>query len=147
MTSVSRIIPALLIIALRPAFAWADDQKPGFTPAGHTTDSLTTIRNRVTNGNAVLLDVREQPEWDAGHLKLARLLPLSIVREGDLTQAKKNLLPKGKPIYCHCRSGGRVLAVSKLLRAKGFDIRPLKAGYRELLKSGFEEAVSDGVTE
>ena len=114
---------------------------PTFTQAGHTTDTLDVVRQRLKDRKAVLLDVREQEEWDAGHLKSAKLVPLSVVQTGKLTKNMQKNLPMDKPVYCHCRSGGRVLLVSKLLRAKGYDIRPLKAGYETLLTSGFEKAV------
>ena len=42
----------------------------------HTKDSLDTIKARLVDKKAVLIDVREQLEWDAGHLKDAKLLPL-----------------------------------------------------------------------
>jgi len=112
-----------------------------FTQAGHTTDALDVVRQRLKDKKAVLLDVREKAEWDAGHLKSAKLVPLSVVRTEKLTKEMQKNLPKDKPVYCHCRSGGRVLFVSKLLRAKGYDIRPLKAGYETLLTNGFEKAV------
>ena len=51
-----------------------------------------------------------------------------------------NLLPMDKIIYCHCRSGGRVLMATSILEKLGYDIRPLKAGYSELLMGGFRAA-------
>lgn len=110
------------------------------TKSGHTVDKLPVVKKRVVDGKAVLLDVREQREWDAGHLKSSHLLPLSVLRKGRLTVAQKKLLKKDKPIYCHCRSGGRVLAVANILKAQGYDIRPLKAGYADLVKAGFPKA-------
>ena len=134
-SGVAALICGLMICS--PSFA---DDKPTFTRDGHTTDSLSKVRKQLKAGKATLLDVREQNEWDEGHLKSARLLPLSILREGKLSEKQKKLLPKDAPIYCHCRSGGRVLAVAKILKAKGIDIRPLKSGYADLVKAGFEKA-------
>lgn len=111
-----------------------------FTAAGHTKDTLKVVQKRVKDKQAILLDVREKPEWEDGHLKHAKSLPMSVVRSGKLSKAQKKLLPKGKPIYLHCFSGGRVLAVSKMLKDKGYDIRPLKAGYPALVEAGFEKA-------
>jgi phage shock protein E len=132
----------LLPVALLFLFAAAGTaaEKPTFTKAGHTTDSVVMVKKQLIANKAVLLDVREESEWKNGHLKDAQLLPLSIIREGRLTADQKKLLPKDKPVYCHCASGGRVLTVSKILRAKGYDIRPLKAGFVDLVKNGFKEA-------
>ncbi len=44
--------------------------------AEHTKDSLDTVKKRLKNEKAVLIDVRELSEWDAGHLKDAKLVPL-----------------------------------------------------------------------
>ena len=119
----------------------ADDSTAKFTEAGHTVDTLGTVKKRITAKEAVLIDVRERDEWDAGHLKQAKLVPMSVVKADQLTEKMKKSLPKDKPIYCHCRSGNRVLKVSKLLRAQGYDVRPLKAGYADLVKAGFEGAI------
>ena len=114
------------------------------TQQGHTVDSLGTVRELIADGTAILIDVREQNEWDAGHLADATLVPLSQINSswklGRNDWIKKRLkLPEDKIIYCHCRSGGRVLQVTKLLEPLGYDIRPLKSGYADLRKAGFED--------
>jgi phage shock protein E len=104
----------------------------------HTTDTLDQVKTAVSGGTAVLVDVREQDEWDRGHLKSASLLPLSLLKkEGAEIPAT---LPKGKPIYLHCKSGGRCLKAAEILKAKGYDVRPLAAGYNQLVTDGFEKA-------
>ena len=104
----------------------------------HTTDSLAQVKTSVAAGKAVIVDVREQAEWDNGHLKVATLVPLSLLsKEGAEVPAS---LPKDKPIYLHCRSGGRCLVAGQILKAKGYDVRPLEAGYGQLVKEGFEKA-------
>ena len=139
MTTVRSHWIAVALLLFLPAVCEGQD-KPTFTKSGHTTDDLKKVQTSLKKGTAVLLDVRELNEWKAGHLKQANLLPLSIIRKGKLTDKQKKLLRKDKPVYCHCRSGGRVLAVSKILRSRGYDIRPLKAGYTDLLQAGFEKA-------
>ena len=46
-------------------------------------------------------------------------------------------LPKGSVVYCHCASGHRCLSGGEALRNLGYDARPLKPGYRALVKAGF----------
>ncbi|MGI9475040.1 MAG: rhodanese-like domain-containing protein [Rubripirellula sp.] len=109
----------------------------------HTADPLPRVLERVNGKKAILLDVREQSEWDAGHLRHAVLLPLSDLKklkQNPDMQAKVKKLSKDKILYCHCKAGGRVLAATPILRSLGYDIRPLKAGYGDLLKAGFEKA-------
>ena len=104
----------------------------------HTTDTLAQVKSGVAAGSAVLLDVREQEEWDAGHLKSASLAPLSAL--GKTGAVMPATLPKDKPIYIHCKAGGRCLKAAEILKANGYDARPLAAGYGQLVKEGFEKA-------
>ena len=111
-------------------------------PTEHTKDSLETIQERLANNEAILLDVREQDEWDLGHLKAAMLAPLSVLEEGEGDAGFANIvgkLSREKIIYCHCVSGGRVMPASKILHQQGYDVRPLKPGYDDLVEAGFED--------
>ncbi|HEY4311573.1 MAG TPA: rhodanese-like domain-containing protein [Pirellulales bacterium] len=111
----------------------------------HTKDSLDTVKHQVEEKKAVLLDVREQKEWDAGHVQGAVLVPL-----GDLAKKSKDpafladlekKLPKNKTVYCHCAKGGRALIGAETLEKLGYkDVRPLKPGYKDLIDSGFPKA-------
>jgi rhodanese-related sulfurtransferase len=130
----------LLAVALVCIQVYADDP-PAAEPAAQeepqpTKDSLETVKNNLELKKAILVDVREQDEWDEGHLKPARLIPLSKIQEG----LKPDALPKDKIIYLHCRSGRRSLIAQELLKKEGYDVRSLKQGYEELLKAGFEKA-------
>lgn len=109
-------------------------------PISHTKDSLDKVKTSLKGKKAILLDVREQGEWDAGHLKDAQLLPLSRLNEGILAADLAKLLPKDKTIYAHCGSGRRVLDAAEVLRKAGYTIQPLKTGYADLIKAGFEKA-------
>lgn len=108
--------------------------------AEHTKDSLNDVKKGVADNKAVLLDVREKGEWDKGHLRDARFVALSALRRGIKADKLAQVLPKDKVIYCHCASGQRCLKAADLLQKEGYDVRPLKAGYQELLKSGFPAA-------
>jgi adenylyltransferase/sulfurtransferase len=71
----------------------------------------------------VLVDVREPPEWEIGHLAGARLLPLGVLgrRMGELN--------RHDPIVTYCHHGVRSLHAAELLLAAGFtDVRSLRGG-------------------
>ena len=140
MLSITRLFaPGLMAVV---AFAGAPD-----TDSPYTKDSLSTIKQRLDEEKAVLIDVREKNEWEAGHLAAAELIPLTeIGKKIDdaefLAMLRKNL-PSDKPIYLHCKAGGRCLIAQKeLKKALGadYDLRPLKPGYQELLDAGFKKA-------
>ena len=107
--------------------------------AEHTKDTPADVKKALEQKKAILLDVREQSEWDAGHLKDAKLVPLSKLKKGDAEKLTKDL-PKDKVIYTHCRSGVRSLQAANILEKLGFKVRALKPGYKNLLKAGFPKA-------
>lgn len=68
---------------------------------------------RVQEG-ALLLDVREQGEYDALRIPGAVLVPLSEF-EGRVDE-----LPKDREIAIHCRSGRRSMQAADYLNARGY---------------------------
>ncbi|MFO0867381.1 MAG: rhodanese-like domain-containing protein [Pirellulales bacterium] len=123
------VLPCLLAVALT-----ADEPAP-------RAESLDTVKMNLAAKKAVLLDVRERGEWDEGHLLGATLLPVTKIREG--ADPKATLPDAAKPgmiIYCHCRAGRRAADAAEILRKKGYDARPLKEGFEDLLKAGFTKA-------
>ena len=65
--------------------------------------------------DAVILDVREDDEWVAGHIDGATHIPM-----GDVP-ARLDELPEGDPLYVACRGGGRSGRVVAWLNANGYD--------------------------
>lgn len=128
----TRLIPAGVVASCLVAGV-------GFA-ADHTTDSLDTVKKNVAGGKAVLVDVREAGEWADGHLKQAKHLALSDIKAGVPADKLKDKLPPGKIVYLHCASGGRCRAAADLLKKHGYDVRPLKDGYNNLVEAGFEKA-------
>lgn len=107
--------------------------------AEHTRESLAVIKQQVDQGKAVLVDVREQREWDAGHIQGAIFLPLSAVNDG-LTTAELAQLPKDKVLYTHCVVGKRALTAGNAFEQHGFQVKVIKPGYKELIAAGFPQA-------
>jgi rhodanese-related sulfurtransferase len=94
---------------------------------------LEKVKRDLENDEAILLDVREQEEWDEEHLPSARLLPLSTLEKGYMPDD----LPNGKMIYTHCRRGFRAKQAAQILRDRGFQATPLKPTFEELLKEDY----------
>lgn len=106
----------------------------------HTKDSLDTVKKNLQEKKAVLLDVREKEEWEQGHLADATLVPLVKLRKSETADELLKNVSKDKIVYTHCAFGKRALDAGEILKAKGYDVRPLSAGYEELVKNGFEKA-------
>jgi len=113
---------------------------PALQAPQHTKDSLDTVRKMLVTDRAVLIDVREQVEWDDGHIKDAVFLPLSKLREGVDPKEVVSKIPRDRIVYTHCASGRRCLPAAEILKKLGYDVRPLKAGYKDLVEAGFPKA-------
>ena len=84
---------------------------PRFTPAD--------CANRVRDGEAFLIDVRESGEWAAGVAQSARLLSFSDLT-GARTQWKQFLAEAGgREVLLYCASGTRSGWAARLLVAEG----------------------------
>ena len=113
--------------------------------AEHTQDSLEKVRELVAAKKAVLIDVREKIEWDAGHIDGARLVPMSKLK-GKLTNEQlRELLPADKIVYLYCAGGRRCLEVATMLENQKLQLRALKQGYQTLLNDGFSKALPEEV--
>ena len=83
--------------------------------AAVTTPASTEIQLDQLPGERVLLDVREDDEWTAGHAPDAVHLPMSELA------ARLDEVPEATPLYVICRSGGRSGRVTEYLNANGWE--------------------------
>ena len=95
---------------------------------------LEVMNEELKAGKAQLIDVREQGEWDMGHLKGATLIPLSEISMG----LEPENIDFDKKSYLYCRAGNRVYAAQPILEGFGFnEVIPLDEGFQELVSEGF----------
>lgn len=106
----------------------------------HTNDSLDAIKKNLADKKAILVDARTPEEWDEGHLKDAILVPLVRLEKDPAADDLAKVLPKGKSVYIYCRRGRRALLAGEILAKYGYEVRPIKPGYQELLEAGFSQA-------
>ena len=109
-------------------------------PLTPTSDSLETVKRKLNDKSAVLVDVRELAEWNEAHVSGAISLPISSIQKGLDASALLKIVPKDKVVYTHCKAGRRALAAAEELSKQGYDVRPLKPGIQELLDAGFPKA-------
>ena len=79
---------------------------------------------------AVLLDVREDDEWTAGHAPEARHLPMSQLT-GRLDE-----VPAADPLYVICRSGSRSARVVAFLSQQGVPAVNVAGGMQSWAAAG-----------
>jgi rhodanese-related sulfurtransferase len=70
----------------------------------------------INHKNALMLDVREQSEYAAGHVVNSKLIPLGKLKEriGELEKYRE------RPIVVVCRSGQRSASACAVLGKQGF---------------------------
>jgi rhodanese-related sulfurtransferase len=79
-----------------------------------------------------LLDVREQNEWDAGHIEGAVHLPRGLVE----FKIAEIVPDKNAPIVLQCATGGRAALCGQALLKLGYkNVRNLEGGYTEYCKA------------
>jgi rhodanese-related sulfurtransferase/predicted transcriptional regulator len=90
------------------------------------------LTERLTRGSVVVLDVRPEREFLAGHIAGARSAPLSELEEIAST------LPRRAEIVAYCRGPYCVYAhdAVRLLRARGLKARRLDVGFPEWQRAG-----------
>ena len=91
----------------------------------------------LLRGGAVLLDVREPAEWQAGHVVGAFHVPLGQL-EGRLS-----VLPRDRQVVVICRSGNRWAAATCLLIRSGFDAVNLRGGMQAWASAGLPVETGD----
>jgi rhodanese-related sulfurtransferase len=78
-------------------------------------DSLPSASVEEIPEGARVLDVREDEEWEAGHIAGAQHIPLRQLPE------RYDEVPVDEDVYVICRSGGRSLKATAYLQQYGFD--------------------------
>jgi len=83
------------------------------------------------NPSLVILDVRNQSEYDSGHIRNAKLIPFSEL------EARLGELKKSDEILVYCRTGERSSAASKILVDNGFlHVYNMIGGITEWINAG-----------
>ena len=83
---------------------------------------LPSVDAAAVPADAILLDVRENDEWAAGHAESAVHIPMGEV-VGRLAE-----LPEGAPVHVVCRVGGRSAQVTQFLIGQGVDAVNVSGG-------------------
>jgi rhodanese-related sulfurtransferase/predicted transcriptional regulator len=98
--------------------------------------SAEELARRLARDQVVLLDVRPEPEYRAGHIAGARSAPLAQL------QSLLPHLPRRREIVAYCRGPYCVYAddAVRLLRERGLKARRLDVGFPEWQRAGLPVA-------
>lgn len=135
-----RLLSAILLIGL--LVAGCGGAKPDASgqaqaeakPGAMVTLSVADLKKRIDAGPMpVLIDVREQSEWNEGHIDGAKLMPLATVEK----MVADAGLAKDQEIVLICRSGNRSGQAYQKLQALGYtNLKNVTGGMNEWTKIG-----------
>ena len=91
----------------------------------------------ANRSDAVVVDVRRQPEVEAGHVPGALWIPHTCLA------ARLDEIPRDRPLLVHCQSGVRAAVASAFLASRGYDVTYVNDTFARYRTSG---AVETGTT-
>jgi hydroxyacylglutathione hydrolase len=108
--------------------AW---QAAGLETASTPAIDPAELARRLETGDVTLLDVREDDEWDEGHVQGSLHVPYHELRDGVPAE-----IPRDKPVAVACSAGNRSSLAASLLRRAGLEnvIHVADGGVQDLLK-------------
>jgi rhodanese-related sulfurtransferase len=100
--------------------------------------SAAELEQRLARGDVIVLDVRPEPEYRAGHIAGARSAPLEVL------EALAAKLPRRREIVAYCRGPFCVYAddAVRLLCERGLRARRLDVGFPEWRRAGLPVEVA-----
>ncbi len=111
--------------------AWAS---AGYPVETVPTLPVTEVRDRLRQGEKLaVLDVRQDSEWQVGHIPGALHIEAGRLPYDDLP------LPTDRPLVVQCSSGVRSMAAISVLRRRGYtNLIQMLGGFEQWKESGFE---------
>lgn len=91
--------------------------------------TIDELEQAIAQG-AYVLDVREQDEFDAGHVPNAHHIPLGSVAD------RVDEIPKDEPVWVICLAGGRSMKAANYLEGLGYDTVSVAGGTGSWIEAG-----------
>lgn len=91
--------------------------------------TIDELEQAIAQG-AHIVDVREQDEFDAGHVPHARHIPLNTVPD------RMGEIPEGETVWLICQGGVRSMKAADYLEAQGYDVVSVAGGTGSWIGAG-----------
>lgn len=101
---------------------------------------LPPVAAKLVQYGATLVDVRDWPDWNAGHTPEARHIPF-----GELAQHLDEL-PEQRPVIVVSRSGRRAKNAAAYLAGQGYDASNITGGMRAWARAGLPLIAQGGTS-
>lgn len=99
---------------------------------------INKARELIDSGDIVLIDVREQEEWDEGYIEGATRISVNDI----INMSAVDDLPKDQPIVFYCAAGVRSALASELAASVGVagPLYSMEGGFDAWKKAGHPTA-------
>jgi len=115
-------------------------KQAGFTLAETRQISVRDLQERREKDHLQVLDVRREPEWQAGHVEGANWWPL------DNFKVAAPELDRDTPVAVHCKGGYRSMIACSLLQRAGFrDVCNVSGGFDAWQQAGLAVEIEKAV--
>ena len=84
--------------------------------------SLETLHQKFTRNEGIILDIREQAEYQRAHI------PGSINMPGSTILQNYKKLPSGKDVFVICKEGIKSIGLAQVLKLKRIKARAVSPG-------------------
>lgn len=102
-----------------------------------TEISPAEARDQTENAGAILIDVREEEDWEDDHAKGATHMSRGIIE----LEIEEQVPDLKTPIVCYCGGGSRSALVTESLRKMGYEnVRSMAGGFRAWKEAGLPTA-------
>lgn len=107
-----------------------------FTKQSNGIDiSIDEFKEKYTEEQGVVIDVRTQEEYEEGHLvKTDKQLDFT---NGEFEESLSEL-DKDKTYYLYCRTGNRSGQAARIMKNEGFEKVYNIGGFEDLARAGFD---------
>jgi len=131
---ISGLISAGVLFAYNPLDGVKAQKAEALKIVGQNFVTVQTLKKWMKEGNVKIVDVREGPEYMAGHIKGSVLIPRGVIYGA----VKKGKIKPNQRIVTVCRTGHRaLLAAATLKKWYKFDnVYVLKGGMKAWIKNG-----------
>ena len=111
-----RILPVFLLLLLLLT-GCGETTSNASSEDGYQQISQEEAKEMMDTQDVIILDVREQDEYDSGHIPGAVLLPVGTIDEETAAEVRPE---KDSTVLVYCRSGNRSKTASSALAELGY---------------------------
>lgn len=93
------------------------------------TISAKMLDYYVGRFDSVIIDLRDEKEYDAGHVRTSNNIPYEVFEEEPETLEKRLAVSKDKILVFYCQRGGASLSAARMMAARGYRTKSVIGGF------------------